>query len=266
MLRFELKRAFNTIGFKIALLIGIVIAFAQAIVHTMPAYADPLRGFMGAHTNTYPVHLFVCWMGAYPVTFYSTFVRILPILATMAYGISFATDYNSGYIKNIVVCKKREEYLRAKYISVFVAGGLVAVIPLVVNLLFTACLVPTMKPFLGHGGIRSGLYYTHPFIYLFLNLLCTFLYAGAFSTISLAGAFLIKNRFLLSIFPFALWYILGIMSRYTRDIPFVGEIAPSGIISFNHPAAKAFAWIEWLLIAVITYAIFIRKGRKLDVI
>ena len=262
MIKFELRRAFDSRSFKIAIFIGLIISFAQVIFHTMPYYADPLKG-LGA--NTYPRHLFISFMGADRIIFYSTFVKLLPLLCTMAYGISFSLDYSSGYLKNIITLKKREDYLRAKYISVFVVGGFIAIIPMVVNILFTACLVPTMGPFLGHGGIRNGLFYSHPFLYVALMLLKMFLYAGTFSTIALAGTFLVRNRFLLSVLPFAIWYILNVSSRYT--ISTIGTIAPEALISLElQNKIPWLVWVEWLLIALVTYLIFVKKGRKLDVL
>ena len=265
MIKLEFKRALESISFKIALLIGLVISFAQVVFHTMPIYADPLKGVIGA--NTYPRHLLECFMGADTIMFYSTFVRLLPILCTMAYGISFVSDYNSGYIKNIVICKRRREYYNAKFICVFVIGGLVAVIPIVINILFTACLVPAMPPFLGHGGIRNGFYYAHPIIYIFTMLIRVFLYAGAFSTISLAGAFVVRNRFLLSILPYVIWYALAVISNYIMGNSYIGVIAPEGLISLRLALCKpVVVWGEWLIIATISYILFVRKGEKLDVL
>lgn len=116
----EIKRAFNTIGMKLALLIGcglsiwhvvsVIIPQSSQIGYELSVEAiDPLY---------VPTGLFNNWMGneLYPIQCY-IFYLILPLLAVLPFGSSFFEDRKNGYIINVCTRVDKKTYYKAKYMA-----------------------------------------------------------------------------------------------------------------------------------------------------
>lgn len=72
-----------------------------------------------------------------------------------------------------------------------IAGGIVVVVPLLMNLIACSMILPSVKMQAVVGfyeprgfSLLSGVAYTHPYIYIFIELMIIFLYTGLFTTFS----------------------------------------------------------------------------------
>ncbi|MCL2083308.1 MAG: hypothetical protein FWH04_08775 [Oscillospiraceae bacterium] len=155
--------------------------------------------------------LFNHWIGSEAITPGSTdYFFLFPLLIAIPYGWSYCAEQRSGYIKNMVIRSGRWQYHLSKYIALFLSGGLAMVIPLLFNFLTVAMFVPAVTPdphyITGYGIISSSflseLFYTKPFLYVFLYLAIDFIYCGLIACLCFSFATVIKNRAVVVLLPF----------------------------------------------------------------
>lgn len=271
-IKIEYERAIRSKTLWVALIIGLIISIAQFVVEVVPAAKDPLQFFKGTF-QCYPRSVFNYWLGgSFADAYGTTFLTILPVLATLAHAITYYMDIKSGYIKNIYTRTTKKNYLVAKYIVTFISGGIVVIIPWLVNLLLSACVLPSLVP-VGNGmfAISGGrmldkVYYTHPYMYIMIYILIYFLYAGVFSTVALAAVYVIENIFLLTLVPFIVYYGCSIISPYVKVISWLGRINPITLLDMTQPrGAQPMAIVlELLIVGVISGGIYFRNGVKKD--
>jgi ABC-type transport system involved in multi-copper enzyme maturation permease subunit len=205
----------------------------------------------------------------------SIFFYIFPLMLAIPYGWSYCSELKSGYIKNMVIRTKRMPYFLSKYIAVFVASGLVVIIPMVANIMLTACYLPAITPNsqwtiytgVGPNSLMSQLYYTVPFLYLFIYLLIDFVFCGLIGCLSFAVTHLIKNRVVVVLFPFAvllLWQYLSNNLVASLEI----SLAPAAFmhpVSGHYPAVWSVIIIEGIILFIATFLPTIIKGRKYEI-
>jgi len=150
-------------------------------------------------------------------------------------------------------------------------GGLVTMLPLLLNLCATMMFIPALKPsgnglFIHSGAyIMGNLFCEHPLIYVLIYVLQFFIYGGSFALVSLAVSFFIDNTFLVIISPFVTYYGLGIISTLCKSVMNIYSFNPMALLS---PATKLqdgmlFAYIcEPIIICVICGIIFFMKGKN----
>lgn len=201
---------------------------------------------------------------------------LLPLFASFCYGWSYSTELDSGYVKNIMTRTSKKNYFSSKYFSVFISGGMTALIPILVNILIVACFVPAIKPDMfynmqyGHAfsTIFSFLFFKYPLLYLVAMTVLTFIFAGLYGCMSLACTFAVKNKIAVLIIPFiillAINYASGIFMEFFANI---GEISP---LKFLHTTAgnPRYLWIaliEIIIMFILTFIITMRKGIKNEI-
>ena len=81
------------------------------------------------------------------------------ITCRLPYCSTFVKDNNSQYILQYYSRISKNRLHIAKFITTFVVGGLIVVIPLLVNLIATMMFVPALKP------IENGLFYGKRFFF-----------------------------------------------------------------------------------------------------
>ena len=144
MIKTELERAFKSWSLWLALIIGMGLSIAQIITRIIPAAMNPLMGYMPDNATLMPISAFQVWIGNGVSFEYSLFIRLIPILAAMPYAVTYLSDIKSGIIKNYVTRTAKFNYLAAKYIAVFVTGGVVVVMPLLINYLTAITILPSL--------------------------------------------------------------------------------------------------------------------------
>ena len=157
------------------------------------------------------------------------------------------------------------------FIATFISGGLVTMLPLLLNLCATMMFIPALKPsgnglFIHSGAyIMGNLFCEHPLIYVLIYVLQFFIYGGSFALVSLAVSFFIDKTFLVIISPFVTYYGLGIISTLCKSVMNINSFNPMALLS---PATKLqdgmlFAYIcEPIIICVICGIIFFMKGKN----
>ncbi len=256
MLRFELKRAFCGRAFVLALFLGCAITLSDVFLNVIPEANNPNWDLaMAVKMGAYPQSVYNSWIGGQARTLPSTlFYLFMPLIAAIPFADSYCFD-KSGYIKNIATRCSIKDYLISKYIAVFLSAGIAVSIPIIVNFIATAavvpCLVPQASTFLFSISARSAfdkIFYTTPFVYFLIYLVIDFVIAGLFAGIALAVVIITKNRYVAVILPFAVYLALyfiagvtGILSLSPFELARAAQIEPFSFIRFAGYIAILFA-------------------------
>lgn len=246
MLKIEIERAFGGIAFYVALLIGFAISLVQFLNVGVRAALNPLH-FYEFNGLLFPENVSYVWMGAVSDVYYNVFIRIIPILVVMPYAVSYYSDRRHGIIDNYYIRTKKINYLMAKLTAVFLSGGVITIFPLVINLISTSAILPTLMWPTATNEVRSGammssLYYSHVSIYNILYFILLFICGGLLATIPLMVSLWLNNTFVVLMFPTVLCEFINVAAGWSSSYVIKGvrperlfnmaQITPNNIWSY----------------------------------
>lgn len=225
LLRLELKRGLRNKTTYLALIIGCGISLIH-VVHNIIPYAD-IWNQMSLNLKSdmqYPYYLFAQWMcgNSYNLEGFLYFM-ILPLLAVMPNSLSFYADKESGYIKQIYTRLGRESYLTAKFGAVFCTGGVIIVLPLILNLAVCAMFLPALYPqtlagtFINASVLWYHIYEIHPILYNAIYLFIDFILGGLIATLPLFFSFFTEKKFMILLMPFIMHIFIYSVCMMTTD-------------------------------------------------
>ena len=197
-----------------------------------------------------------------------------PILAVLPAAAVFCDDYNSGYIRAILVRADKKRYARECLICSTISGGLALLIPcLIVTLLFIAGGHLNTGSAWNHSGystvfdstVYSRIQYIWGGIFLaVLLLVLAFLFGAFWSNAGLAISAFFPNKYAVLAAPFALYFAQHLF-LYKSDTLVVFSMnnimMPAG--EFISYAAFPFVYQTiWLLVVAFVYRW--AMGRRLS--
>ena len=188
-------------------------------------------------------------------------------VASLIYADSYAEDFNSGLIKNILTKVEKRQYLLVRFFVNFIIGGSAVVFPLIINFLANMTAFPLIHNNYYFGmdvvimsDFLPNLFYHHPIFYIFIRVVILFFLGGTLATLSLALSTAIKNRYVVLIFPFLVFIGLDIVLS-TIGNPF----SISEIYLWN--AAASWEFITYLTIGIaISFTWYYAAGAKNETI
>ena len=267
----EIKRAFNTIGMKLALLVGCALSIWHVITVIMPiSEGQNYELSANAIDDLYvPISLFSTWMGneLFPIQSY-IFYLILPLLAVLPFGSSFFEDIKSGYIINVCTRVEKKIYFKAKYLAVFLSGGVAVVAPLLLNLVLSSMFMPAFIPDNGTVGTISPttmayeVFFTHPLIYVLMLIVIDFIFAGVIATFALSYTYFTEHRFGVMIVPFVFYFFIYSLTNLIDKTDYSLFFMLNGGANNNYLPVYI---LYFLLFFALSYVIFMWKGKKQDV-
>jgi hypothetical protein len=269
LLKIELRRAFASPALWAALLVGLAIVVVQYAQDVLPMVNYLNLSVGGKELGMYPHSVFNKWIGGGMGSFtpYLYFL-LLPLLATIPFGGSFYEDLNSGLVKNLFIKTEKKNYYGAKYLTVFLSGGFVILIPLLVNLALTAATLPSLLPEVGTQqfplfatSIGASLFYSHPYGFVFAYLLLIFVFSGFLATIALCVSFYVKNRFVVVLSPFILCLFVHSLCQLLGN----SSLDPTDFLNpSNANTTLPLVLGELIVIAILTVFLFAVKGSRDD--
>lgn len=273
LLRMELWKATHNTYFWITLCFGMACAFFSGL-YTVDGYfqvkdqmeiisGNPMWGI---------VSLYNSWMGGESESMgYALFFFLIPLLAVFPYGWSYCVENRSGYQKLPILHGGRTEYFLAKYIAVFIAGGCVVTLPLLINFVGVACFVPAYQPSIlyelyypiRHGSLWSGLFYTNPLLFVVNYLLLDFAFAGLFAVMAYAISIFTKNKIAVLLLPYILVLILH-NCRTFLQFRVYKEISPLHFLHatcIENRADTGIILLEMLVLFAISFGAIMYAGK-----
>ncbi|MBB2481715.1 hypothetical protein H5P36_16150 [Bacillus sp. APMAM] len=215
MFKLEVSRIKKNPIFWLVIILGFILAVIP-VIDLWP------HGVTKDYYVDYPMSAYISWM-FFTGNTYHIYSLIFPLLATLAYSDAYAEDFNSGFIKNILTKVNKNKYLRVRFIVNFLVGGSVSTFPLIVNFLGEMTAFPLIEnnqyfgmPIVIEDSFWPQLFYSHPFLYVMLRMLIIFLFGGMLASLGLAFSTIIKNRYIVLIFPFLIVLIIDILLTSLR--------------------------------------------------
>ena len=267
----EIKRAFNTIGMKLALLVGCALSIWHVITVIMPISEGQISELSADVIDDLyvPISLFSTWMGneLFPIQSY-IFYLILPLLAVLPFGSSFFEDIKSGYIINVCTRVEKKIYFKAKYLAVFLSGGVTVVAPLLLNLVLSSMFMPAFIPDNGTVGTISPttmayeVFFTHPLVYVLMFIVIDFIFAGVMATLALSYTYFTEHRFGVMIVPFVFYFFIYSLTNLIDKTDYSLFFMLNGGANNNYLPVYI---LYFLLFFALSYVIFMWKGKKQDV-
>ncbi|MDR0914062.1 MAG: hypothetical protein LBM65_02705 [Oscillospiraceae bacterium] len=266
ILKIELSRGFRNRDFLLSIAIGLGICIAHIVFESAPelVWQKP-----SVDKGGIPLSLFGQWIGGMTSTFSYIFLSLMPLLAAIPYAGSLKRDIKTGYIKNLYTRGKKQDYLFAKFISVFLTGGCAIVIPLIINFCITATLFPAIMPdpiAKGQTGVVDSqsvgieLFYAFPLLYIATYLLVYFFISGIFASIALSSTYFIKYEYVVLIIPFVFVQLISFLSRFINVYDINIQYWLETGTAKNSTVPIALAEVGVILLAVLV--IYVVGGKK----
>ena len=193
------------------------------------------------------------------------------MLATLPFGWSAVGELRSGYARNVLSRVSRKQYFCAKYIAAFCSAVVVLLIPLLINLLVLSLFLPGLTPdnlypygIVGERSMWANLYYANPLLYTGLFIGLDAVFAGLIASLCVAGAFYLKHRITVLLFPFFSLLFLEYADTYLLP---GWEISPVKFLRVL-PVANDRLWglilFEALFLFFISAGITWYRGKKYE--
>ena len=214
---FELRRGFGSRGFKIAIVVGIVLAVGQLVTVSIPySFADVWSAWRNGSSGAVPPSFYTTWIGLTPYSVFTmAFYYSLPLLACIPAADSLCVDIHSGYARQVAIRTGRQTYVIAKLFAVVTAGITVVVVSLAINIVGTACFVPAFFPdpaagtfFVDSSNMLAELYYRQPLLFIVAFVGLALALAMVCTALSCTLSFAIENRFVVMLAPIVFCLVL----------------------------------------------------------
>lgn len=242
VLKLELKKAFKNKFFWISVVLGCLITLLS-FEHMVNMYYEGMSAISGNSTDImYDPHIgintvFNCWIGGEPFSLGSSiYFFVFPLLIALPYGWSYSEERKCGYRRMMIAKTGKKKYYCAKYVAVFLSGGVAMVLPLIFNFWMTLLVVPailpdvTMNMFYGvfGGSFLAELYYTVPFLYVAIYLFIDFVYCSFLVCICMAVSGIVRQKWGVVLIPFLLLLFVHVITDYIYSDPSVAykELSP----------------------------------------
>ncbi len=263
ILGMEFRRGYESKGLKIALVIGVVLAFLN--IYESNIQNEMMKGIM-----PYPEIITGYYMGTnYQFVHRTLFYTLLPILAALPMGASYYKDLKTGYLKNVCIKTSKKQYYKAKYIVTFFWGCIVIMIPLVISLMLTTAYYPVMKPepfamqnMLISKSFLVDVYYENPLIYVIIYIVIDSLIGGIFAVISLCISRYAKNAFFVLVFPMVIYLISDMIFADMFDISELSPLQMVDAVQFQGTSGVCLSMFIVLGIIMTSYLFCNRESRK----
>lgn len=253
--RAEIWKALHNPWCYLSLLVGTVLCLLDVGQNWQAIHDCPSNWETGAGAFS----LFVRWIAVNNWTYgCRKFYLVWPILAALPFGWSFCQERRSGLMDQIYIRAGKTNTFFAKYLAVFVSGGLAIALPVLLNLLLNAMVCPYVVPkatlgvlWVSDGYFLSTLYYTHPWVYGFIWCGMEFLWGGV--TAGLCFLVSSRTRLLVTVVlvPFALYFLMGYVQTYvarlTGSFLLISPMYLAMAATFN-PNPE---WLEFLALGIL---------------
>ncbi len=187
-----------------------------------------------------------------------------PVLAALPFGWSYLQDRRNGIYDQIACRVGRKGYFAAKYLAVFISGGLATVFPLAAGVLADAMIAPYVVPqittiiyVISNGNFLSRLFYSAPWLHLAGTCGAFFLMGGATACLCFLLGTRVKLEIIVVLFPVAVYQVLDtaitllLAPAMSEKLGYIIEISPQGIVMpstvFPNPG-----WLVFLEIGLLT--------------
>ena len=245
LIKMEFKRVFHSKMFYLSLGIGLLITTLQWIEVGLPMAVNIVDGYIPSEVST-PYSAFESFFGLAgpPLVYRQIYYTIAPILAVMAHAVTLCGDKASGYVKNLYIRSKRQDYYTAKYIVSGIAGGIAVTAPIAANFLWNLMMLPAIEPMASMAIYPYGIGF---YQFIFVN-------------VALILSRRVTNRFLVVVLPFLLNYFFHMLVVNIRKY----RLSPIVIFDMTNIRSLEFreVFAEGVLLVAVTSLLYFWQVKK----
>ncbi|MGL5150651.1 MAG: hypothetical protein ACRC7N_08795 [Clostridium sp.] len=213
----QMKYAIKSKYFLISIIIGLLILFISIMNQIGPYlfvdYSAPdiqdgeaFKSFI----NSDIFNRFSLWTDSL-----STYMIVIPIIATLAYSLSFRDEVKSGMIKFIHIRMNDKSYRINKIIVNSIISGLSAAIPVIIStiIIFTIFGGSMEECYSNNsfGGMYNHMFRNNFVVYAIFHIIIIFLIGFSYSSIALAVSTVVNNTLAIILSPFVFWLITSMI-------------------------------------------------------
>ncbi|MBR6669991.1 MAG: hypothetical protein IKL31_04495 [Ruminococcus sp.] len=268
--KFEWKRMIHSKTTLISAIVASLIVIADVIAW-YKLYQD------GIDVDKSVMHKWLGTMRGFNAGIY--LFTLMPLITAFAYSWSVSYDRNSGYILQIISRIGRRKYFTAKYLVSFISGGMIFAGSLILDYMLLATFSPAIMPIpadlmstMDQFHFCSAIYYQHPYLFVLIWLITSFLWGGAMACIGMAAGTFIKKYMISSLIPFLVFTLQSIAAIYCmqRVLITVGFCEVNLIWTEMLYAAPMSASLPEVIfssigfIITVTTLIYALRGRKYE--
>ena len=244
LIRMEFEKAFKSIWFLLPLAIGLICSVCSGVQRGLVCARSLSLSESSSLTKWFPPYTASIYNQWLPLdintAFSDLFFFLAPLLYVTVYAWSYAQESKCGYLAHMLTRTYRLKYYFIKYLAVFLTGGLVIVIPMLINLVVLACFIPAYTPevfdlvftYMGMQSAFAEQFYTAPGLYVVLRLILNFLLCGLWAACTLAISTILRNRITIMVVPF----LLLLVAKQLSD-NFFAAMNLSGYMGFGFKMA-----------------------------
>ncbi len=258
MFRQELRRDVINRNMFLGLVVGFIFVISYYMQYVMPIKT-------GETDEWYCINsAYNYWLGAgcTPMQSY-VFFNILPILAVLPAGLSLHEDYKNGYYRQLLIRGLKRKYYISKIASVFISGGTVVIVPLLVSFYLTAMKLPLALPEnisfpINRESVMFDWYYEHPMLFFVSFIVIDFMAAGAVAVLGMFITFFVDYKFVILIFPFTVYYFVSCLDRIFGN----HDYSPNYFLIAGFPDKYWWEYIIYFAVSVLVVIFTYIKGMK----
>ncbi len=280
ILKVEIKKALSGYGFLFSISVGIIIVLVQSVAvnrYLHIAFFD-ITPDEKLYAYTADVSFLQAWIGQDVVTAFGFlyYLILFPLLACLPYAASHLREKELGYDKICIVQLGKGRYLRNKYMTAFLTGGIAVTFPSLLSVIIAMTYLPIIPETLSMAqtGVSATtlwgvIFYEKPLLYVFLWLALDFVVGGCLAVCGLALTFFVESKFQVLVLPMILNMLLvellnyapGILGNLCKLVPYI-YVAPAGIAEVS---GKMVA-VSILLMLLGSAGLYLLTGKRKDVL
>lgn len=283
LLQLELKKSTKNINFITCVIVGSVLCIASAVmqIQSYEQKMDVINFIQKSYIINNELEaktLYNSWIGMDGFSLYnSLFYMFMPLICTLPFAWSYNKERNLCYERNMVIRCGRFRYYAAKYLATFISGGLVILLPILLNVLLVAMKIPAYHSTVDYDlyiGVEypmlwSRVFYDNPLLYLVLYVTLIFLFCGLLAVLGMTVSYFTRNKVAVLIVPFCACIALGAMEglfAYNKDGV---TLSPSNFLHASMSGGYNSAWwvilLEGGILAAFTIISTCIRGKKHEI-
>ncbi len=233
------------------------------------------NGYFTEATLAFDFSLYNIWIGSITGDLFFTviFYYILPLAACLPFSLTLLDETRSGYLRQMSIKKGQTRYYLAKYIVTFFSGFLIAVIPLIVNIIITACYVPAYTPdpldqiysSQYFGRYLASVFYSKPFLFVVIFTLLPGVFCGLWADLIMSISLFVHNKFAATIIP----YVSLFFEKSFFDALFANrtalDLSPFYFLRGNSNGNIVIVIFILITLLILTLSTVYLRGRNDDV-
>ncbi|MDM5196088.1 hypothetical protein QUG02_24410 [Bacillus hominis] len=254
------EKRMNNKNLYFSLVLGISLSCVYILYYVMPL-ADKRDVIFTPYTT---------WMGINSVVTPSfLFFFILPVIASLPSSSIFQEDKKNGSFLFVIMRSNYKMYFLKLFSKTFLIGGVVVIIPLILNIFLSFMFLPNITPdeilnsnigMYERATFFISIYFEYPFIHMILYTFIAFFYGGAFALFSLSISFYAKHTFITLLSAFLLQLFLMIINLF-----YPTPLAPIYFLSESHIYHGANIIVSILVLVgifILSVVLFLRGVKR----